>query len=98
MKNLLANQLVNQTDSLGKVYEITSSLDRYEPEEVLFYAAEIVGRLMDSKDVAIYVVANRSFARLYSATSEQARKLGYRLILRSGRPVSGPSGAAGIHQ
>ncbi len=77
MKNLLANQLVNQTDSLGKVYEITSSLDRYEPEEVLFYAAEIIGRLMDSKDVAIYVVANRSFARLYSATSEQARKLGY---------------------
>ncbi len=77
MKNLLANQLVNQTDSLGKVYEITSSLDRYEPEEVLFYAAEIVGRLMESKDVAIYVVANRSFARLYSATSEQARKLGY---------------------
>lgn len=76
MKNLLVSQLVNQTDSLGKVYEITSSLDQYEPEEVLFYAAEIVGRLMDSKDVAIYVVANRAFARLYSATSEPARKLG----------------------
>lgn len=76
MKNLLVSQLVNQTDSLGKVYEITSSLAQYEPEEVLFYAAEVVGRLMDSKDVAIYVVANRTFARLYSATSEEARQLG----------------------
>lgn len=76
MKNQLVNQLVNQTDSLGKVYEITSSLDQYEPEEVLFYAAEVVGRLMGSKDVAIYVVANHSFARLYSATSEQARTFG----------------------
>lgn len=77
MKNLLTNQLVNQRDSLGKVYEITSSLDRYEPEEVLFYAAEVVGRLMDCEDVAIYVVANNSFARLYSATSEKARQFGY---------------------
>jgi len=76
MKNLLVSQLVNQTDSVGKVYEITSSLDQYEPEEVLFYAAEVVGRLMNSKDVAIYVVANQPFARLYSATSETAKKLG----------------------
>ncbi len=76
MKNHLVSQLVNQTDSLGKVYKITSSLDQYEPEEVLFYAAEVIGRLMDSKDVAIYVVANHSFARLYSATSEQARTFG----------------------
>jgi len=76
MKNVLVSQLVGQTDSLGKVYKITSGLDQYEPEEVLFYAAEIVGNLMGSEDVAIYVVANKAFARLYSATSEQARQLG----------------------
>lgn len=31
---------------------------------------------MGSKDVAIYTVANRSYARLFSATSEKARSLG----------------------
>lgn len=76
MKNVLETQIVNQNDSFGKIYEITSTLERYAPEEVLFYAAEVVSRLVDSPDVAIYTVANRSYARLFSATSKQARGLG----------------------
>ena len=76
MKNVLETQIVNQNDSFGKIYEITSSLERYAPEEVLFYAAEVVSKLVDSEDVAIYSVANRSYARLFSATSKQARCLG----------------------
>jgi nucleoside-diphosphate-sugar epimerase len=76
MKNILETQVVNQNDSLGKIYEITSGLDKYEPEEVLFYAAEILARLVGSEDVAIYSVANRSYARLFSATSAKARMLG----------------------
>lgn len=76
IKNMLEVQLVNQNDSFGKLYEITSTLDQYEPCEVLFYAAEILAKLVDSKDVAIYTVANRSYARLFSATSKKARELG----------------------
>lgn len=76
MKHSFESQLVNQKDSLGKIYEITSSLDQYGPEEVLFYAAQVLGTLMDSRDVAIYRVANEDYARLFSATSPQARKLG----------------------
>ncbi len=76
IKNMLEVQLVNQNDSFGKLYEITSSLDQYEPSEVLFYAAEILAKLIDSRDVAIYTVANRSYARLFSATSPRARELG----------------------
>lgn len=76
MKNVLEIQIVNQNDSFGKIYEITSSLEQYEPSEVLFYAAEILSRLIGSKDVAIYTVANRSYARLFSATSKKARELG----------------------
>lgn len=76
IKNMLEVQLVNQNDSFGKIYEITSSLDQYEPSEVLFYASEILARLVDSKDVAIYTIANRSYARLFSATSPKARELG----------------------
>lgn len=76
MKQSFEMQIMNQKDSLGKVYEIASRLDAYEPEEVLFYAAEMLSKLMESKDVAIYTVANRDYARLFSATSNEARKLG----------------------
>lgn len=76
VKELLSNQIINQSDSFGKLYEITSSLDQYEPSEVLFYAAEVLARLMGSRDVAIYTVANKSYARLFSATSPKARCLG----------------------
>lgn len=51
IKEILSNQIVNQNDSFGKLYEITSSLDKYEPSEVLFYAAEVLAKLMDSRDV-----------------------------------------------
>lgn len=76
VKEILSDQIINQNDSFGKLYEITSSLDQYEPEEVLFYAAEVLSRLMGSKDVAIYTVANRSYARLFSFTSQKAHCLG----------------------
>ena len=76
MKQNFETQLINQRDSLGKVYEITSSLEAYAPEEVLFYAARVLGELMDSKDVAVYTVANADYARLFSFTSGEARKLG----------------------
>lgn len=76
VKEILSSQIINQNDSFGKLYEVTSSLDKYEPSEVLFYAAEVLANLMRSKDVAIYTVANRSYARLFSSTSMKARSLG----------------------
>lgn len=69
-------QVVNHKDSLGKIYDITTALEQYEPAEVLFYAAEAISKLMDCDDVAIYTVANGDFARLFSATSKEARQLG----------------------
>lgn len=76
MKQNFELQLVNQKDSLGKIYEITSQLEQYGSEEVLFYAARVVGQLMNSRDVAVYLAVNEDYARLYSATSADARKLG----------------------
>ena len=76
VKDALETQIVNQNDSVGKIYSITSALDQYSPEEVLFYAAEVLGRLVKSKDVAIYTVSNRAYARLFSSTSKKARMLG----------------------
>ena len=78
VKDALETQLVNQNDSVGKIYRITSRLDHYSQEEVLFYAAEIIGELMKCKDVAIYTVSNAhsSYARLFSATSAKAKSMG----------------------
>lgn len=76
MKENFEVQLVNQKDSLGKIYDITSILERQAPEEVLFTAVRVLSQLMDCKDAAIYTVANRSYARLFSSTSKEARVLG----------------------
>ena len=76
VKDALETQIVNQNDSVGKIYSITSALDQYNPEEVLFYAAEMLGQLVKSKDVAIYTVSNAAYARLFSSTSKKARMLG----------------------
>ena len=76
VKDVLSDQLVNQNDSVGKIYDITSGLDQYEPEEVLFYAADVVAKVMHSKDVAIYTIADETYARLFSSTSDKARSLG----------------------
>ena len=76
MKQGFETELVNQRESLGRIYEVTSRLEKYAPEEVLFYAAEVLEELMDSREVAIYLVANKGYARLFSATSAQARTLG----------------------
>ncbi|MBQ9141672.1 MAG: NAD(P)-dependent oxidoreductase, partial [Lachnospiraceae bacterium] len=76
VKDALETQIVNQNDSVGKIYSITSALDQYSPEEVLFYAAEILGKLMRSKDVAIYTISSAEYARLFSYTSMKAKSMG----------------------
>ena len=76
VKDALEVQIVNQNGSIGKLYNITAQLDQYTPEEVLFYAAAMLSQLMESKDVAIYSVANAGYARLSASTSDKARQLG----------------------
>lgn len=80
-KNISTNQDIevkpeNHKDEFETVYEIIASLEKYTTEEVLFYAAQKLAEVMDTKDVAIYTVANRDYARLFSSTSPKARQLG----------------------
>ena len=49
IKDELETQVINQSESLGKIFEITSTLDSDAPEEVYFHAAEVVSQLMDAK-------------------------------------------------
>lgn len=76
VKDVLERQVIDQKDSIGKLYSITSRLDQYMPEEVMFYAVDILSQIMRSPDVAIYVVYNSEYARMFSASSKAARKLG----------------------
>ena len=76
VKDALTTQILNQNDSIGKVYYVTSTLNQVMPEEVLFRAAQMLGELMDSRDVAVYTVSNRDYARLFSYTSTMAKKAG----------------------
>lgn len=73
VKDALSEQIINQNDSIGKIYHVTASLDQLMPEEVLFQAASMLGDLMGSGDVAIYSVSGSEYARLFSATSQKAR-------------------------
>ena len=80
IKNVLEEQIINHNQSVGTIYEITSELEQYAPEEVLFYAAEVVSRILGNSDVAIYRVDNDKYARLFSATSQKARSMGNSLL------------------
>ena len=76
VKDALETQIVNQNDSVGKIYSITTALNQYSEEEVLFYAAETISKLVKSDDVAIYTISNETYARLFSATSKKAKCMG----------------------
>ena len=76
VKDALETQVVNNNDSIGKIYAITSKLEQYTPEEVLFHAAEMLEEFLGSKDIAIYTISNRDYARLFTFTSKRAKSLG----------------------
>ena len=76
VKDALQTQIINQNDSIGKIYEITSTLDRYDSEDVFFHAMDVLRQIMGSDDIALYTVSNSAYARLFSATTDIAASLG----------------------
>lgn len=76
VKNVMEHQLITHKDSIGKIYSITSQLDRQVPDEVMFDAVQMMKELMNTDDIAIYNVVNHDYARMFSASSEKARSLG----------------------
>ena len=76
VKEVMEQQLIDHKDSIGKIYSITAGLEQRMPDEVIFYAVEMLEKLMQTKDVALYNVVNRDYARIFSASSDKARSLG----------------------
>lgn len=76
IKNYYADKLISSKEGIGRIYDITSRLDRAETGEVLFVALDVLAEIMKTKDIAIYLVSNSNFCRLASASSQKASSLG----------------------
>lgn len=71
----MEQQLIDQRDGIGKIYSITKALDQRMPDEVMFYAVEILTELMGTRDVALYNVVNGDYARIFSAAPRRPEAL-----------------------
>ncbi len=76
IKNYYAEKIISSTESIGRIYDITSRLDKAATGEVLFAALDTLSEIMNTPNVSIYLVSNTSYCRLATASSEKARSLG----------------------
>lgn len=81
IKNYFAEKLISSAEGVGRIYEITSRLERAKTGEVLFSALDTLSEIMETRDVSIYLVSNENYCRLASASSEKARSLGKSLAI-----------------
>lgn len=76
IKNYFQDKIISSTESIGRIYDITSRLDTAAKGEVIFAAMDTLSEIMGSKDISIYLVSNQEYCRLAAASSERARYLG----------------------
>lgn len=77
VKELYEKRLMNYENSMVKVYEVTSRLDFWEPQKVIFQAVDVASELLGIEDVAIYIVgSNSSYVRLAASSSKAAQIMG----------------------
>ncbi len=87
IKNYFAEKIISSTESVGRIYDITSRLDKAATGEVLFAALDTLSEIMDTKDVSIYMVSNTDYCRLASASSEKARSLGKSIFMNDYKAI-----------
>lgn len=76
IKDLYERRLLNYKDSFGRIYEIVSELDMIEPQGIIFKSISVIGKVMDTKDVSIYIYSgNSEFFRLMASSSQKTRNL-----------------------
>ena len=76
IKDLYERRLLNYKDSFGRIYDIISKLDTIEPQGVIFKSIGVIGDVMDTKDVSLYIYSgNSNFFRLMASSSKQSKTL-----------------------
>lgn len=77
IKGVYEKRLVNYSDGLAKLYDITSRLDFMESRKIMFEAVNVIMQIMDTTDVAVYAASQgSSYYRLSAASSHRAYSLG----------------------
>ncbi len=77
IKEVYEQRLMGYKMSMPKVYELTSALDFWEPQKVVFQAVDVARELLEIEDAAIYIAGKEeTYLRLTASSSELARSLG----------------------
>lgn len=87
IKNYYAERLISSTESIGRIYEITSKLEAAGAGEVLFVALDILSEIMETPDVSIYLVSSGKYCRLASASNQKACSLGKSIPIKNYRMI-----------
>lgn len=72
IKNKLYNQLINSSDSIGRLYSIVQKLDSVEAEYIYTAATEVTMEIMDVQQVAIYTLGKNKYYLRQKIKSPQA--------------------------
>lgn len=75
IKNDYEKQIIEQKNSIGTIYTLTSILNDNIPEKVIFNAVWLLKEILGTGSIAIYTV-NSQYAYLTAASSLEAAKLG----------------------
>ena len=81
VKEGLIDQVINYDNSLGTVYDATEQLEQEQPVEIFFCALNMIQKLMDCPDVAIYRVNKEKYARIFAYSSAKAASMGNTVYL-----------------
>ena len=87
VKEGLIDQVINYDNSLGTVYDATEQLEQEQSVEIFFCALNMIQKLMDCPDVAIYRVNKEKYARLFAYSSAKAASMGSTVYLPDKKPL-----------
>ncbi len=76
IKDYYADKVISSKEGIGKIYGITSKLQKSEKGEVLFAALDTLKEIMETQEVSIYLVSNKNYCRLASASGIKSTSLG----------------------
>lgn len=88
VKQEYEHRLVSYRNSLASLYQILSTLDQMESQQVIFQAVKIIGEMIESKDISIYIRGQNSpYCRRMAAFGEKAKTMGKTIVLQEEDPV-----------
>ncbi len=81
IKDYYSDKLISSRESIGRIYGITSKLQKSEKGEILFAALDTIKEIMEIEGVSIYLISNKKYCRLVSSSDSKAASLGKTLLI-----------------